>query len=461
MKKYLTNNILYKIVSVIFAIVLWIIVLNLNDPSTTRTIKDIPVTIENENAIIGQDMVYKIIAGNTASVTVTGPRSIVDKMSANDIKATADFQQLSQTNAVPIKVELRKQYNSRETVTLTNNTFSMRLDIEQLEAKEFDIVVRNVGDLADNYVIYESKLSKKKVTVTAPTSVMNTIADVVAVVQANENSENFEKEVKLVCVDYGGREIKPLDYSIQMNFTRVKVKNIVYFSKEVTISDDFDGVIPEEYAIISREYSKDKVVIVGKKEIVDTIGKVVIPAQYLKFDENKSDYEIECLFNNVLPEGVESKDKDATVIVKMHIDKQAQKSYSVDVKKVALTNIPEGYEASIITKGIVVYSLSGLSEALIKYEAQEIYNVSLEGLGEGTHDVKVIIEIDEGLVVTRDAYIRVSLKKSNGQSNREETTSSEKETTTRNNDSEQETTTTASLEDPDEEENGNDQNEEN
>ena len=46
MKKYLTNNIALKIASVVFAIMLWLIVLNVDDPTTTRVVYNIPVTSE-------------------------------------------------------------------------------------------------------------------------------------------------------------------------------------------------------------------------------------------------------------------------------------------------------------------------------------------------------------------------------------------------------------------------------
>ena len=49
MKKVLINNIGFKILSLIFAIALWIIVVNIDDPDVTRTFSGIPVTTLDEN----------------------------------------------------------------------------------------------------------------------------------------------------------------------------------------------------------------------------------------------------------------------------------------------------------------------------------------------------------------------------------------------------------------------------
>ena len=68
MRKKLTNNLGYKILSVIFAVMLWLTVLNISDPQKTATIENIPITITNDKAITGQDKVYKIASGKTATV---------------------------------------------------------------------------------------------------------------------------------------------------------------------------------------------------------------------------------------------------------------------------------------------------------------------------------------------------------------------------------------------------------
>ena len=108
MKKKLTNNLGFKIISVILAIMLWLVVLNVSDPEKTTTIVNIPITILNESAITGQEKIYQVIAGKTATVKVTGPRTIIDSLEASSFKATADMADLSMTNAVEVKVELIK-----------------------------------------------------------------------------------------------------------------------------------------------------------------------------------------------------------------------------------------------------------------------------------------------------------------------------------------------------------------
>ena len=74
MKKKLTNNLLLKIISVIAAILLWIIVINIDNPTDTFTINDIPIQVLNEqSAITDNGLTYEIVGSQTVSVEVTAP----------------------------------------------------------------------------------------------------------------------------------------------------------------------------------------------------------------------------------------------------------------------------------------------------------------------------------------------------------------------------------------------------
>ena len=112
MKSRLTDNLILKILSVLMAILIWIVVLNINDPSKTRLISGIKVAVENESVITDNNQVYTITEGQLISVKVTGPRTIVDSLKADDFTATADFKDLSQADSVPIDREIAWAHGS-------------------------------------------------------------------------------------------------------------------------------------------------------------------------------------------------------------------------------------------------------------------------------------------------------------------------------------------------------------
>lgn len=451
MKKYLTNNILLKILSVLFAIMLWLVVLNIDDPNTTRNINNIEVTIKNADAVTGLNKVYNIVEGQTASVSVTGPRSIVDKLTGADFVAVADFTELSQTNAVPINIELKRQ-SYRDKVTINAKTNTMKLSIEDIESKEFSVQVKNTGNLGEGYVIYKNTLSDNIVSVSAPASVMNTIANVVAEVKADGETTEFTKEVELACVGNNGRTIDMQKNNITINIPTVTVTNIVYYSKQISVTDLFDEIIPTGYSIISKEYSTDTVTVAGYKKDLDGFDKVVIPGELLEIKQGQKEYNITCDLSTILPETLYAYGDNQSIKVKILIDRAVRRTYNIDVKKIALVNIPEDYVASIVTKGTFSYTLIGLEEVLNNYEKQDSYNVSLEGLTEGTHKVQVTIDTGDEYRLVENVYVEVSLEKQDStdtttvsettttKKETETTTKKEQETTHKNNSGSEETT---------------------
>ena len=76
-----------------------------DDPVRTRQFTNIPVTVTNEKAITTLDKVYEITQGKTVDITVSGKKSLVDRITSQDLQATADLSQLSMVNAVSIYPE--------------------------------------------------------------------------------------------------------------------------------------------------------------------------------------------------------------------------------------------------------------------------------------------------------------------------------------------------------------------
>lgn len=99
MKKNLTKNIPLKIMSVIVGILVWLIVVNVDDPIITKGFVISDVQIINEAYVdqLGQ-MVMQDDSENTVRVYITGERKTVNRLTSSDIKAVADLQQAQSTD---------------------------------------------------------------------------------------------------------------------------------------------------------------------------------------------------------------------------------------------------------------------------------------------------------------------------------------------------------------------------
>ena len=88
LKSALTHNVGLKIGAFFGAVLLWIIVVNVDDPSQSKTFTT-NVQMVNEQILTEQGKYYNIPEnGNTVSFRVSAKRSIMERLSASDFTAT-------------------------------------------------------------------------------------------------------------------------------------------------------------------------------------------------------------------------------------------------------------------------------------------------------------------------------------------------------------------------------------
>ena len=90
MRERLTHNFGLKLLSLALAILVWIVVLSIEDPVYTREFSDISVTEVNGDQITEAGKAYSYVGGNTVSVKVKGKTSVVNRLSKDDLLAVAD-----------------------------------------------------------------------------------------------------------------------------------------------------------------------------------------------------------------------------------------------------------------------------------------------------------------------------------------------------------------------------------
>ena len=95
MKEKLIKHLDLKILALLFAVILWLIVVNIDDPVKTVQFSGIKVQILHTSELEKQGLCYDVIEGtDTINVSVTGRRSIIEEISKENITATADMKAL-------------------------------------------------------------------------------------------------------------------------------------------------------------------------------------------------------------------------------------------------------------------------------------------------------------------------------------------------------------------------------
>ena len=214
MKENLMHNIGLKLLAFLFAFMLWLLVVNIDNPVMSETFDDIPVTVEHSEVVTQNQRSYQVLDGtDTVSVTVSATRSVLQDIRAENIVATADMRELYLESQVPIEVSIPGFEIKDATATPRN----MQVKIEQNKSDTFPITVSTKGTVRDGYELGTVQADPERVTLNGPESVIDRISKVVAEVNVSGLSADASIDASLTYYDEDNNEISAEQLANNLN----------------------------------------------------------------------------------------------------------------------------------------------------------------------------------------------------------------------------------------------------
>lgn len=410
----ITNNFGLKILAVIFATVLWLAVVNIDDPNTTRSFTA-TVAIENGDYLTGIGKYYEIVNNsNTVTFQVSGKRSYLERMSNADFRAVADLERIENLERVPIDITVQR-YSG--VVSVLNKTYYLQMAVEDLVSKPFVISVQTKGKVAKDRALGDMSASPTLIRVSGPASVVDTIDKAVATVDVEGMSEDMTDSVIPALYDADGNEVdtKELSFNIQ----NVMVSMQILDTKEVTLNFQTSGTLPEGYEYLGIEFSPQTVRVKGQSVALNTINSITVPKEVLDLTDAEGDMETEVDISAYLPDGVTLVDSgQSKITVTVQVEKHEKKKFKVPVANITVSNLGSRYDVKFLSETVEV-ELEGLSSELEKLKAESLTgSIDVSGMTEGEHTVNLELNLDNKFKLVRNANVTVDIVRATGQSNR-------------------------------------------
>ena len=330
MKKGLMNNWGLKILSFLLAVMLWLIVVNIDDPVTTQTFNNIPVAVTNAEVLAATNQTYQIEDGTqNVSVTVRAKRSVLNKIKADNIKATADMKELTLQTQIPISVEITGV--NYESVEVSPRNLQVKLEDE--ETKKFPIVPKTTGTVRDGYTLGEIQAVPEMVSIRGPKSVIDSISKVEASVSVSGLSEDVVTKSELVLYDSDNNVIDQSLLANNLGTEGVSVSVQVLETKSVKVEFDTSQITAADgYSVSDIKYEPDHVNVTGRAEELKKLKKISVPASALNMSGLTSKTEKVVDIKDYLPQDISLTDENAgSVVVTVGIDKDGTKSYDISM----------------------------------------------------------------------------------------------------------------------------------
>ena len=273
-KKRLLNNWGYKVLSLVLAILAWMVVISIEDPVATRGFSDIPVVEMNASLITDAGKAYSYVNGkNTVSVRVKGRSSVINSLKRDDFKAVADLSKLSITGAVSVDVTC-PSYSGLEISPVGSSTV-VNLKVEDLLEKSLNVQVLTRGKVSSDKYIGKGTAAPNLITVSGPASEIRMVdSAIVYVPVSSSTTEDIETEADLILRDSDGREIS--GSNIKVSQSKIQVKLPIYNEKTVPVEFAVTGAPADGYVAVSTDYEPKEVTIAGPDSELAQVDQITI-----------------------------------------------------------------------------------------------------------------------------------------------------------------------------------------
>ncbi len=423
MRNRLTKNWGLKLGSFLFAAALWLVVTNINDPVISMKVSDVSVTIKNGNLITDNGQIYEVLDGTDTidTVTIRAPRSVIDSLNASNVVAVADMNDLTSVNTVAIQLSTNKYNDKLESIR--GSIDSVKLNIENSLTKSLPLKTGTVGEVREGYMVGDITTDQNLVRISGPESVISQVSKAMVEVGVSGFTSDITTDADIRLFDEDGTEIK--SDSITKSISKVRVNVEILEKKSVPIQYTVTGTPAEGYQLTGEmESTRDYVTIAGASKTIQNISAVEIPENVIDVSGAAEDVTTLVNLKEYLPDGVELAEEDftGTVSITVYVEREIEKTVSVNVEDIQITGVPEGYEAAITepeeTCEIV---LVGLASELNTVSASELETTvdlaawleeeELEELSRGSYWMPVTVSVGEEILAQQaeaQVYVHIT-----------------------------------------------------
>lgn len=384
------DNFGLKILAVIFSIMLWFIVVNVDNPSQTKTFT-VMVKVTNEEALIQQGKYYTIPDNaNTVTFRVSARRTIMEQLTTSDFTAEANLEELENDTRIPIAITANRYASS---ITILGSTKYLYVDIGEQMTSKFIVSGEAVGTVTDGYKVDSVEVTPNVVSIYGPAEKVSQIGSVVAYCDVTGVTTGVSESVVPTVLDKNGDamdttglEISESAVNVKVRFANIKTVPIVLESTETG-----EGVTLNKIAI-----TPEQLEIIGEANVLNSVSQIVIPKTAIDVSQLTADVETEVDVASYLPEGVSVENSTSTKVTVL-VDLSVSKSEGFDVPTSNI--IIEGLNDTLSAKinGSTVHTtISGEETALSSLKVDSVTGtIDASNITEpGTYSVNVKFKVD-------------------------------------------------------------------
>ena len=370
-----TNNIALKILAIIIAVIVWWIVMNIDDPLEKKTLSGIVVELRNTDTLTGKGYIYNVESGGVITITVRAPQSICKDLKSSDFVAYADLSELNPlTDSANIEIECVKSDLKTKVLDITAKTKVVKLSIDNKETADIPVIIELYGSPATDYVIGEYYASQTKIQVTGAATKVETISKAVVSYNVSDLTSSVSEKVSPIFYDENGNRVDVSEMELSRNTLNLSVE--ILPTKWVSVKAIPSGTVANGYKMTGYTTNIDQVKIAGTRANLANINSIAIPADTIVMDDIKESTDYYVTIANHLSGVYKIVSDVSELIVHVEVEPLITKSFIIDRERIVVNNLADTLEAKLVDENTVIY-LSSIQQVLENFDLDAL-NASID-----------------------------------------------------------------------------------
>ena len=412
MKQKIMHNLSLKMLSLLVALVVWLIIINIEDPTISKNIIGIPVQVINENAISEAGKCYVLDDTDSVDIRVRGPKSVIDKVKESDFKAVADLSKYSITNSVPVEVKFDSSRDfsiEPEIIYGESNNINILLDDFVTQSYDVDTVIK--GNVNDGYYISkdEIQLNDKKIKISGPETLINEVNRVSVTIDVSDIKEETTVMASVKAYDAYGAIIESDRMIYNRDTINATVKPLI--KKDIPIKVITKGKAKKNYKENNIKSSVESISIAGNRDSVNAMGVIT-----LEVDISDTNKKITKKFDltKYISSTVKLISSRSETEVTIDFEKLVTKNIRFKSSDINFINIKQGLLNKFDKDKTLSVKIRGLEKDIKNITYTELVPyIDLGKLDVGKHNVKVKFENTNNIDIVEDAILEVTIEDKN------------------------------------------------
>ncbi|MBQ4611513.1 MAG: hypothetical protein IJB30_07215 [Clostridia bacterium] len=400
LKDFFTKNWPVKLISLVFAMLLWGYVMMETNPDRTKIITDVPVSFSGENELHERGFAVRgdhddILRSVTARVSVELTK--YTGLDASDVSATVSLRSISKAGTYKLKVNS----TCADGTVLSVSPSELVVEVDELATRIVPIEVEYAGELPEGYWKSEPTLGSQTISVSGPADDVSVVSKAICTIDLDNRTTSCNESILLSYVDAAGEGVSSALFLNQLPSVVVKMDvmrmiTVPVNAEAAVLGRDSLAANYEVYDIVS---TPPTVRLVGSESVLSEITGIDIE----QIDVSGSSASVQVPVTLTAPEGTILLDEpQATIYVDI---RERQESLQLQGIPIEIRGLAEGLSADLsYSEGDII--ITGKISHMRRLERKDVaLYVDLTGLVPGSYDVEMGVDIADDTMQTELEWI--------------------------------------------------------